>query len=121
MPVLPPPFICAVVSVYDADGPIRCVNGIKVRVAGINARETDGSCRINAPCPTMPHEQAKPIVERLVLHKRLFCQPVGRSYHRVVARCTLPDGRSLSCAIIAAGAGVRWDRYWQQYRMGECR
>lgn len=44
-----------------------------------------------------------------------------QSYQRVVARCTLPDGRSLSCATIAAGAAVRWDRYWRQYGMGECR
>jgi endonuclease YncB( thermonuclease family) len=45
----------------------------------------------------------------------------GTSYSRVVARCTLPDGRSLSCAILAAGAAVRWDSYWRRYLMGECR
>lgn len=56
----------------------------------------------------------------LTLGKRLTCEPTGRSYSRVVARCTLPDGRSLSCAVIAAGAAVRWDRYWRRYRMGEC-
>jgi endonuclease YncB( thermonuclease family) len=60
-------------------------------------------------------------VSRLTLGKRIVCQPQGMSYSRIVARCTLPDGRSLSCAVIAAGAAVRWDRYWRQYRMGECR
>lgn len=39
-------------------------------------------------------------------------------------RCRRPyvaDGCSLSCAVIAAGTAVRWDRYWRQYRIGECR
>lgn len=40
---------------------------------------------------------------------------------RIVSSRTLPNGRLLSCAAIAAGAAVRWDRYWRQYRMGECR
>ena len=112
--------ICIVASVTDADT-IRCTDRTAIRIAGINAREKDGSCRRNAPCPPMRHAQAKPIVERLTLRRRLVCQPVGTSYRRVVARCTLPDGRSLSCAVIAAGAAVRWDRYWLGYGMGECR
>lgn len=117
----PPPIICHVVSLHDADGPIRCANGVKIRVAGINAREVDGTCRSNAPCPVMRHGQAKPIAERLVLHKTLTCLPVGTSYNRVVARCTLPDGRSLSCALIASEAAVKWPSYWIRYKMGECR
>ncbi|MFV3517326.1 hypothetical protein ACNJD8_22205, partial [Mycobacterium tuberculosis] len=61
------------------------------------------------------------IMSALTLGKRISCQPVGTSYKRIVARCTLPDGRSLSCAAIAASTAVRWDRYWRQYGMGECR
>lgn len=60
-------------------------------------------------------------MERLTLGKQLTCQPVGTSYKRMVARCTLPDGRSLSCAAVAAGAATRWDRYWRQYGMEACR
>jgi len=35
----------------------------------------------------------------------------------------LPDGRSLVCATIAAGAGAaaRWDWYWRRSSMGMCR
>jgi endonuclease YncB( thermonuclease family) len=55
----------------------------------------------------MRHQHAKPIADRLTLGKPLTCQPVDNSYGRVVARCTLPDRRSLSCALIAAGAVVR--------------
>jgi endonuclease YncB( thermonuclease family) len=55
----------------------------------------------------MRYACAQPIAERLTLGKRLICQPVDRSYQRIVARCTLPGGRSESCAVIAAGAAVR--------------
>jgi endonuclease YncB( thermonuclease family) len=119
--------VCEVIHVHDGDGPLRCANGVKIRVAGIQAPDYESASPCHRPthaayrCDNRAAERSRVIVERLVLRKRLRCQPVGQSYSRVVARCTLPDGRSLSCAAIAAGAAVRWDRYWRQYRMGECR
>jgi endonuclease YncB( thermonuclease family) len=113
-----PPFTCEVVRVHDGDT-FTCANRVQVRTAGIDANELDGSC--HNQCAPMTGRQAQAFVSRLVLHRTLTCQPVGQSYRRVVARCTLPDGRSLSCATIAAGAAVRWDRYWREYGMGECR
>lgn len=130
MPNLPAAsFTCAVVRVHDGDGPLWCANGIKVRIAGVQApdyvdaepcRRHDVS-RANYRCDDAAAYRSQQIVGRLVLRQTLTCEPVGMSYARVVARCTLADGRSLSCAVIAAGAAVRWDRYWRQYRMGECR
>lgn len=123
------PFTCVVIRVHDGDGPLWCRSGQKIRVAGIQApdftsaepcRRTDGR-RANYTCDDRAAERSQQIVSRLVLGKRLTCLPMGKSYQRVVARCTLPDGLSLSCATIAAGAAVRWDRYWRRYRMGECR
>jgi endonuclease YncB( thermonuclease family) len=32
-------------------------------------------------------------------------------YDRTVARCDLPDGRDLSCAMIGAGAAKEWVKY----------
>lgn len=121
----PPPITCEVVSVYDADGPIRCRNGVKIRVAGVQAPDFTSAepCRRGKPgyvCDDREAERSRVIAERLVLRKTLTCQPVGTSYKRVVARCTLPDGRSLSCALIASGAAVKWPSYWRRYRMGEC-
>ena len=121
-----PPFVCEVVKVHDGDGPLWCANGIKVRVAGIQAPDFEDAepCRTGRAeytCSNVAAERSRRIVERLVLRRRLTCQPLGKSYSRVVARCTLPDGRSLSCATIAAGAAIRWDRYWRRYRMGACR
>jgi endonuclease YncB( thermonuclease family) len=104
-------FVCLVAAVVDADT-LRCDDGQRLRIAGISARERDGSC--NSPvCPAMRHRQARPLVESLVLRRRLTCRSVGQSYGRVVASCELPAGGSLSCAVIASGAAVRWDRYWR--------
>lgn len=110
---------CEVASVADADT-IRCADGTRVRIAGIEANERRGGCHLPV-CPPLPHARAKPVAERLTLRKTLACRSVDRSYSRVVARCTLPDGRSLSCALIAAGAAARWESYWRRYRMGGCR
>ena len=124
-----PPFICEVIRVHDGDGPLWCRSGEKVRVAGIQASDFESAepyrrpdvRRANYTCDDRAAARSQRIVSSLVLGKRLTCQPTGKSYSRIVARCPLPDGRSLSCAAIAAGAAVRWDRYWRQYGMGECR
>jgi len=122
-------FFCEVVRVHDGDGPLWCANGIKVRVAGIQAPDFESAEPCRRPlqrraaytCDDRAAARSQAIVSKLVLNRRINCQPVGRSYSRVVARCTLPDGRSLSCAAIAVGAAVRWDRYWREYGMGDCR
>jgi endonuclease YncB( thermonuclease family) len=119
-------FLCLVVQVHDGDGPLWCQNGIKVRVAGIQAPDFESAepCRQRKAayvCSNTQAARSRAIVQRLVMGKTLACQPVGKSYARIVARCTLPDGRSLSCAAIAAEAATRWDSYWRRYGMGECR
>ena len=124
-----PAFTCDVVRVHDGDGPLWCRSGEKVRVAGIQAPDFESAapCRRLAArrpaytCDDRAAARAQRIVSGLTLGKRLTCQPQGKSYSRIVARCRLPDGRSLSCAAIASGAAVRWDRFWRQYGMGDCR
>ena len=44
-------FACAAIGLHDADGPIYCATGEKIRLAGVAARELDGSCRPDQPCP----------------------------------------------------------------------
>ena len=40
-------FVCDPISVWDGDGPVHCRSGEKIRIAGIAARELDGSCDIS--------------------------------------------------------------------------
>lgn len=120
------PFTCTVTRVHDGDGPLWCSNGIKVRIAGVQAPDFENAqpCRARRAeytCSNVAAERSRRIVERLTLHRTMRCQATGKSYSRVVARCMLPDGRSLSCAVLAAGAAVRWESYWRRYGMGECR
>ena len=127
-PAAPPPttFTCVVTRVHDGDGPLWCSNGVKIRVAGIQAPDFEDTVpcrehRAEYTCSNIAAERSRVVVERLTLHQAMTCQPMGTSYSRVVARCTLQDGRLLSCAILASGAAVRWDKYWVRYHMGECR
>lgn len=126
--ITPPAFICDMTAPgYVTDGDtIRCADGTRIRVAGVQAPDKASSspCRQQRDgyvCDTARAAVSKRIAQRLTLGRRLSCQPVDRSYQRVVARCTLPDGRSLSCALVAAGAADVWPSYWQRYGMGECR
>lgn len=48
---------------WDGDGPIFCAEGPKIRIAGVAAREMDGSCRPNQPCPAATAIEAR---DRLV-------------------------------------------------------
>ena len=44
-------FTCTPTHVWDGDGPVWCAEGPHLRIAGIAAREMDGTCRTNQPCP----------------------------------------------------------------------
>lgn len=128
-------FLCTPVALWDADGPIWCKEGPRIRIAGIAARESDGTCLRNHPCPAMgPQEARQRTIEAMgarVTGKRrtghltvtgpmMQCRAYGRSAKRVVASCTV-GGRDLGCAIIASGAAVEWPRYWRQYGLPPCK
>ncbi len=119
-------FTCTVVKVHDGDGPLHCREGFKIRIAGVQSLDFEDAapCREGRPgyvCDNRRARAAQRVTERLTLGKQLTCTRVDKSWDRVVARCWLPDRRSLSCAVIAAGAGWRWESFWRDYRMGDCR
>ena len=58
-------FTCTPTRVWDGDGPVWCVGGPRVRLAGIAAREIDDSCRSNQPCPTASGAQARDALVKL--------------------------------------------------------
>lgn len=112
------PFICEVAAVTDGDT-FRCADGRRIRIVGVDANERDGTC--HTTCAPMEAGQADAWLDRLIYRQRLTCRQVDVSYRRIVATCTLPDGRSLSCAVVAAGAAVVWPAYWRRYGLGACR
>jgi endonuclease YncB( thermonuclease family) len=121
-------FACTPVQVWDADGPIWCAEGPRVRLHGIAAREMDGTCRDKHPCPDMAPIAARDVLIALLRpaatgrtstgHLRLAGAPPltcrshgGAGGNRTAARCLLPDARDLGCRLIARGAALEWPRY----------
>ena len=119
-------FTCTPTHVYDGDGPVWCAEGPHIRIGGIAAREMDGTCRSNQPCPRA--SEARDALVRLfggprgtiptghviVAGPRLTCQSEGSAGgSRTAAWCRFPSGTDLSCAMIKTGTALRWDRYWQ--------
>ena len=120
-------FTCTPVAVWDGDGPIWCAEGPKIRLAGIAAREIDGSCRPHHPCPSADGTAARtalvsllgrPVGRRatghvLVRGPALRCRSVGNGKgDRTAAWCESPSAGDLSCAMVASGHALRWAIYW---------
>lgn len=124
-------FTCTPTRVWDGDGPVWCAEGPRIRLAGIAAREIDGSCRDNQPCPRTRAEDARDALVQLV------GRPVGRSLEghilvsgppmqclsegdgkgsRTAAWCVSPIGGDVSCAMVRGGWALRWDRYWREHK-----
>ena len=58
-------FKCTPIAVWDGDGPIWCAEGPRIRISGVAAREMDGTCRANQPCPAVGAIEARDKVVRL--------------------------------------------------------
>lgn len=125
-------FTCTPTRVWDGDGPIWCAEGPKIRLAGIAAREIDGSCRQHHPCPAASGESARTALVRFI------GKPIGRSREghvlvkgpvlrcvsegsgkgeRTAAWCSSPKSGDLSCAMVRGGYALRWKHYWVE---GHC-
>lgn len=128
-------FTCTPVRVWDGDGPIWCAEGPRLRLAGIAAREIDGTCRAGHPCPSASALAAKEALvgllggsrgtaregHALVAGPRLTCRSNGGAGgDRTGARCALPDGRDLSCTMLATGTVARWAAYDRDRTLVRC-
>jgi len=124
-------FTCTPVAVWDGDGPIWCAEGPKIRIAGVAAREIDGSCRPGQPCPSVSGVDARDRLVRLLGGPRgklatghikvsavsLNCISEGNGKgDRTAAWCKSPRFGDLSCAVVAAGGAEEWTRYWRDHR-----
>ena len=126
-------FTCTPTRVWDGDGPLWCAEGPRVRLSGIAAREMDGTCRSNQPCPAATAEAARDALVRLigtpvgksrerhVLVKgpALTCRSLGNGKGaRTAAWCSSSRVGDLSCAMVATGTVLKWHRYWRGHRCG---
>ncbi|ARU15912.1 hypothetical protein A9D14_06595 [Croceicoccus marinus] len=124
-------FECTPIRVWDGDGPIWCAEGPRIRVSGVAARETDGTCRPGHPCPDADPETAKSVLvdlvgvrtgtsregHALVKGPTMHCISTGSAGgNRTGAWCVSPKSGDISCALVASGAAARWDRYWGNHR-----
>lgn len=116
-----PTFTCTVEQVTDGDT-FRCHEqneqgrAIRVRLSGVAARESDGSCSLGHPCPSATAEAATAELRRLADAEALTCRSVGETYGRVAAFCTNAQGTDLSCAMVESGTVLKWQRYWGSHR-----
>lgn len=126
-------FECTPTRVWDGDGPIWCAEGPRIRLSGIAAREMDGTCNPNQPCPAASAEEARDALVRLVgratgrsaqghvlvTGPTMRCQSVGSGVgNRTAAWCVSPQGGDLSCAMVRGGWALRWERYWKGHKCG---
>ncbi len=121
-------FICTPVAVWDGDGPVWCKEGPRIRLAGIAAREMDGSCSPGHPCPTASAAAARDALVRLIGEPTGFgshghvtvsgpamrCTSDGSGGgNRTAAWCVSPKGGDLSCAMVSMKMAAKWDRFWR--------
>jgi endonuclease YncB( thermonuclease family) len=104
-------FGCTVASITDGDT-FRCADGARIRLSGVAARETDGTCSQGHPCPDASAEAATAELRSLASGRTLTCRNVGTTYNRIAAFCQREDGVDLSCAMVSSGTVLRWDRHW---------
>jgi endonuclease YncB( thermonuclease family) len=124
-------FQCTPTAVWDGDGPVFCAEGPKVRIAGVAAREMDGTCRPNQPCPAIDAIDARDRLVRILGGPRgrtsdghiivrsatMTCRSDGSAGgSRTAAFCTSPVFGDLSCAAVRAGGAIQWPRYWREHR-----
>ena len=120
-------FTCTPIAVWDGDGPIWCSEGPRIRLSGIAAREMDETCSSGHPCPAASGLKARNELVKLLGGSKgtlptghikvsappLKCFSKGNGVgSRTAAFCQRQDGVDLSCAMVAGGWALRWERYW---------
>lgn len=124
-------FQCTPTRVWDGDSPVWCAEGPRLRIAGIAAREADGSCRSNQPCPKTTAIQARDALVDVIGFRRgvsrqghvlvtgptMMCRSEGNGGgSRTAAWCTSPKSGEVSCAMVRTRTVLTWPRYWRNHR-----
>lgn len=105
-------FDCDVATITDGDT-LRCADGVRVRLAGIDAPEIS-PCAPGRKCVSGDGAASRLSLAGLASARILRCKAVGTSYKRIVAFCSA-GGLDLSCAQVRAGQAVT--RYSEKTRV----
>jgi endonuclease YncB( thermonuclease family) len=97
-------FSCSVARITDGDT-LRCSDGRRVRIAGVDAPEL-GACAPGRKCTPGDPAASKRSLAEIASGKTLKCRQVGTSYDRAVAFCSAGD-TDLSCAQVKADQAVQ--------------
>lgn len=108
-------FACTVASVTDGDT-FRCSTGVRIRLSSIDTPEMPGSCQPGRSCAPGNPYAAKAELTRLIAGRTVQCEPVGKSYKRIAAWCSVA-GQDLSCAMLRSGHAVRLAKFDRQGRL----
>lgn len=103
-------FTCQVASIHDGDT-LRCVDGIRVRLHAVAAREIDETCSPGHPCPEASAASARQALVDLAGGETLSCARTGTSYDRVTAICRNSRGVEINCGMIRSGTAVVWEKF----------
>lgn len=124
-------FACTPTHVWDGDGPIWCIEGPRLRLAGIAARELDGSCSLGHPCPEASGVEARDALVALlgtktgvgrhghilIVGPTLSCRSDGSAGgNRTAAWCVSPNQGDINCAMVRGGWALRWEEYWREHK-----
>lgn len=84
------------------DGDTIVIDKVNIRLAGIDAPELDHPWG----------QKSKWAMVALCKGQIVTAHVTGEfSYNRVVARCTLPDGRDLAAELVKQGLAIDWPKY----------
>ena len=114
-PIVAGSFACTVASVTDGDT-FRCSNGVRVRLSSIDSPEMPGSCPPVRSCAPGNPYAAKAALARLIAGRTVQCEPVGKSYKRTAAWCSV-GGQDLSCAMVRSSHAVRLAKFDREGRL----
>jgi endonuclease YncB( thermonuclease family) len=109
---------CQVAYVHDGDT-FRCRDGTRIRLSAIDAPEMPGACRPGRSCAAGNPYQARASLVGLINGRTVQCEPVGRSYNRIAAWCSV-GGSDLSCAMMRSGHAVRLPKFDPKDRLARC-
>lgn len=97
-------FVCRSPTIHDGDN-IRC-GAIRGRLAGIDAPEMPGACRIGRQCTPGDPLASRDHLRQLIAGRQVVCRRLATdTYGRAIVRCHA-GGEDLSCAQVHAGYAV---------------